>query len=102
MQDVYTISKKNLLKALSDGQPVTVIINGEYYDVEPENEPGADLTAVIDHYRMIEYSYRKSLEKHPDAAGNEYITGYITAIKHILGDLNFSTLQSIQEATRKC
>ena len=38
MQDTYAITRKQVRKALEDGQLVTVIINGEYYDITPEEK----------------------------------------------------------------
>ena len=32
--DNYTIAIEDLIKAIAAGAPVTIIINGEYYDIE--------------------------------------------------------------------
>ena len=36
MQDTYTIKLSQITKALEDGQTITAIINGEYYDIEQD------------------------------------------------------------------
>ena len=34
--DNYTITIEDLIKAIAAGAPVTIIINGEYYEIEEE------------------------------------------------------------------
>lgn len=34
--DNYTITIKDLIKAIAAGAPVTIIINGEYYEIKEE------------------------------------------------------------------
>lgn len=34
----YTLTIEDLKKALEDGQHITAIINGEYYDIQPHRK----------------------------------------------------------------
>ena len=38
MQKNYSITRTDLNKALNEGRDVTVIINGEYYDIKPDKK----------------------------------------------------------------
>lgn len=56
MQDTYTIKLSQITKALEDGQTITAIINGEYYDIEqdaPKLRTLAELTPEELHDRLI-------------------------------------------------